>query len=178
MTTEPVTLIQDNTAGLGNSFTATPAYGQVFLYTHRDITDGKKRGEVVSRGNFPPQTVAGKARYGMFPWQVGSECLARDFRMSKLVDGKVIHGETVKGCPDCRTAPVVKQEVPLWGDRASLLKQIDDLTKQIEALLVIKTQPVQAEMKNQCPSCPYGSNTPQGLKIHVALRHKKKANNE
>ena len=172
MTTNPVTLIEDTTQGLGNSYTLTPAYGQVFLYTHRDITNGKKRGEIVIRGNFPPQMIAGKARYGMYPWPIGEDCLARDFRMVKNENGKITHGETVKGCPDCRTAPAPKQEVPLWGDRATLMKQIEDLTKQVKALTDLQTQPVQAEVI-KCTICGYVAKSDQGLKVHSRHRHKK-----
>lgn len=144
--------------------TVTPAYPLVKLYAHVDIADGPKRGTVVTQGNFPEQTVASKARYGIYPWPIGNECLSRTFKTVKTVDGKVTHGEPVQGCPTCRANPT--EEVKKDRSEVDALKaQIAELEAQLEAAL--------KPNHHKCLECDVEYETLQGLKVHVGRAHKK-----
>ncbi len=114
-------------------------------------------------GNLPEQTVASKAQYGIYPWPIGNECLAREFRTVKMVDGKRVHSEPVKGCPSCRVTPVVEEKPTTEVDELKM--RIAELEEQLKA----KKQPVSYE----CAECEFGSTTEHGLKIHMGQRHKK-----
>ena len=147
-----------------SEMTTTPAYPLVRLYAHVDIPDGKRRGEVVMQGNLPDQTVASKARYGMYPWPIGNECLSRVFRTTKVVDGKVVHSEPINGCPSCRANPSEEQK----KDRSEL-DALKERIFELESKLEAATKP----NFHKCPECDVEYETLQGLRVHTGRAHKK-----
>ena len=151
-----------------NVMTATPAYPLVKLYAHVDIPDGALRGQVVTQGNFPDQTVALKAKYGMYPWQIGTDCMSRTFHTVKAVGGSISRGEPLKGCPACRANPSEEMKKDI-SEADSLRKRIAEL----EAKLQDKSEAQAKPEFYQCNECEHESKSERGLKIHSTIMHKK-----
>ena len=143
---------------------ARPAYALVRLYAHVDIKDGARRGTLVTQGNFPEQTVASKARYGIYPWQIGPECMSRVFKTVKVVDGKTTHGEPTNGCPSCRANPTESEKKDKSVEDA-LRERIFELEKELES----KTK----HRIYECSTCEFWAETEIGLKVHTGRQHKK-----
>ena len=175
--------------GYGSELTRMHAYASVQLFAHRDIRGvsmvdkdkvliSKRRGDIVARGNFPPQYLISKARAGIFAWPPGETCLAHDFRHIKMLDGKVQKDpELHKGCPDCRSRPVEVVSAPaaVMPDEGRF-SEYERRIKELEAKLQSQPQPQpkgHGKAEFRCPDCTRTFTSKGYARMHTERAHKK-----
>ena len=119
--------------------------------------------------SFPIQSRrSSKAKYGMYPWKIGPDCIARTFRTTKAVNGKIERGEPVQGCPACRANPSEEMKKDL-SEVEALKKRIAELESKLQDESDAQAKPV----FYQCSECEHESKSERGIKIHLSIMHKK-----